>query len=600
MKKIGIKNISSSSLLSIILYLSCIFIVIALIVWGCSSPALSSGSDKFKPKLLHGGWSQQIGDDFVELDDIHDYIPVEQGEQLIFTCTLPDVRENYVFLFYSLNKEVWCYVDGELINEFAMQDGFSILKTPGSAWNQVDLESSMSGKTCTLIFNSPLGDYTSLCDIYFIENQYVNTVRLEMFWQSLISVVEILFIALIIVITAIVSGQKQRKRYLLSIAQYFIILLLWLLAELNFYDIIFKRPIISYLLSEFFYRMLPIALLYLAKNSTNQYWHPKIFKGVRILAWINLFMPFVLQFVFEISLLETRIMHLLTFVVISIVMLLVIIEKIFNFKKLEYGEYPCIVVSILTISSGLDCIILFFSIEYNPFAGVLTAVGGIIFSFVSLIILTYVNSCIAHDKIKIEQSYNELENIALVKQVEAHFIFNALNTISAFCKTDPQEADRATKAFAGYLRSYIHLLNQNNNISIEKELKLVENYLIIQQMRFGDKVQFSFDAEFFDFQIPPFILQTLVENSIIHGILTSEKGGIVVVSVKKKDNVACIIVSDNGIGFDINILPKESSVGLLNAKKRLKKINNSSITIESTVGIGTVATIEIPLDYRQN
>lgn len=576
-------------------HLGLVVVVVALIVWGCYSPVLTSAADRFQSTYFHEGWSQQVGEETIPLASIQDYIPVEVGQSLVFTCTLPEIDEGQVFLFYSVDKEVLCYVDGELVQNFTMQEGYTQLQTPGSVWNQVDLDPAMSGKTCTLVFHSPLGKYNFLCDIYFIQDEYVDTVRVGVFWQAVVAAVAVCSIMLITASAAIVAQQPQRRRYLLANTQYFLVVLAWLLAELNAYDLIFARPIISYLLGEAFRRMIPLALLYLAKNSTAQYWHPKLLEGVWLLAWWNLIVAMVLQFVFGVSFLQTELLHNLTGAITDIALLAMVAEKLVRFKKMHYEEYLVLALPILIVCGGVDNAILSFDSVYYPFLGVWTAVGGVAFSVVTLVLLTYINDRVAQEKAEIQKTCHALENATLVKQLEAHFIFNALNTISAYCKTDPEEADRSVVAFAGYLRAYLHLIDQRDAIPLHKELELVRQYLIIQQMRFGTTVQFAFHVDYSQVDVPPFSLYTLVENAVVHGINTKEDGGTVTISSKQVGEYIQLVVADDGVGFDTSLPMKDTSVGLSNTRKRLELMKNATLTVDSQVGVGTTAVICIPL-----
>lgn len=588
-KKINEKN------LCIGLGVLCLFIMIALIVWGYTSPALSSSADQVELTNFHEGWSQQINDSIIPLDDIHDYTPVDIGESLVFTCTLPEIEDDWAFLFYSINKEVTCYVDGVLIQDFMMQEGFSILKTPGNAWNLVELDSDMSGQTFTLVFYSPLAQYNFLCDIYLIAEQDVDIVRIYNIWQVVISACGICLIMLLIFFISIVGQPTSRRRYLLAIAQYFLVILLWLLAELNAYDIFFARPIISYLLGAFFKRLIPLMLLYLAQYSTNRYWHPKFYNILKILAWLNVFVPLILQFTVGISLLELEAMHCAVSTVIDISLLIFVGEKLLHFKKLEYEEYPFLALPILIVSGGIDNMTLYLAKAYHPFLGVWTAIGAIAFSFVTLIILSYINARILEEKIELERVYNHLENTSLAKQLEAHFIFNTLNMLSANCKTNPNEADRGIKRFAAYLRSYLHLIKQKDCITADEELDLVEDYLIMQQMRMDERLNYTIDAKFVDFKLPPFSVHTLVENAIVHGVAQKEEGGIIHISTKKIYNSVEVRIEDTGVGFDTSQPMSEKNIGVENTKRRLEIMSNATLRVESTVGVGTTVVISIPL-----
>ncbi|MFI3238711.1 MAG: histidine kinase [Lachnospiraceae bacterium] len=574
----------------------CILIIVLLIAWGYTSPILTSESDTYVLSCFHEGWSQQIGDTELALDNIQEYVEVEEGESLVFKCTLPEIVDEKAFLFYSINKEVECYVDGVKVQEFMMQEGFEILKTPGSAWNQVDLDSSMSGKTCTLIFTSEIGQYNFLCDIYFLDSLYVDTIRISYCWRNVLSVLGIMIIVMLLLLVSLVEERARRRRYLYAIARCFFVIVLWLLAELNAYDLIFARPVISFMLGEVFKRLIPITLLYIARNSTDQIWHPKIFKSITIVAWMNLFIPLLMQFTLGISFLEMKQMNYFVTIGIYVILLFIILEKASNFEKLRCEEYPSLALPILIVSSGIDGTILYFESVYVPFLGVWTAAGSCIFALVTLVILTYINVCTAREKLEIEQLCRDLENTTLVKQIEAHFIFNVLNTISAYCKTEPEAADKAIKDFSIYLRSYLQLINCKENIPIKEELEFVEKYLEIQQIRLGSKLKFSFATDFLDFEIPPFTVHTIVENAVKHGIFSSEKGGEVTISTKKDGDIVKLLIVDTGVGFDTSSPTKETSIGISNTKRRLEIMRNASIEISSIIGVGTIVMIKIPIE----
>ncbi len=578
------------------LYLLPVLILIVLIGWGYSSPAQSSATLIYAPHVFHSGWSQQIGDETIPLDDIHDFLPVGAGESLVFTCTLPEIKTGDVLLFYSVNKEVLCSVDGVVIQDFLIPEGLSILKTPGSAWNQVDLDSSMSGKECTLIFHSPLGEYNGLSELYLIQEDYVNTVRIKALWVGGLSAVLVLMAAFVVIGAMFATNIPHRKRYFSAITLYFLLVLLWMLARMNFYDIFTDRPIISYLFVEFFRRMIPLAIIYVSINSTNRIWHPKIIKGLIYGAWANLLTIIVLPVFFGVSILELVGIHYVVSMITLTALCLITMEKAVKFKTMNYDEYPFLAVPFLLMGGIIDIQGSYTVVESHPFGGIASAIGCILFAMATFAISSYISSCMAEEKKRLELQCIDLENATLVNQIGAHFIFNALNTVSAYCKTDPAKADEAVKALANYLRSYLYLVGTTQNISFETELEMVENYLVLQQMRFGDKIQYAFDTDFEDFELPPFVVHTFVENSVLHGFRRARTSGTVTISSKYVDDMIQIIVADDGVGFDINQLPKTSSVGMQNAMRRLDLMRHGTITIDSTIGVGTTVTLTLPAE----
>lgn len=86
-----------------------------------------------------------------------------------------------------------------------------------------------------------------------------------------------------------------------------------------------------------------------------------------------------------------------------------------------------------------------------------------------------------------------------------------------------------------------------------------------------------------------------MENSVLHGIKPKPQGGTIMISVKRENDIAKIIISDTGMGFDINNKTKKTSLGVSNAKRRLEIMRNGSIDISSNVGEGTTVEINVPI-----
>jgi sensor histidine kinase YesM len=163
--------------------------------------------------------------------------------------------------------------------------------------------------------------------------------------------------------------------------------------------------------------------------------------------------------------------------------------------------------------------------------------------------------------------------------------------------TAPNDAAETVTEFSNYLRGITDYLTEEACISVEAELDIVRNYLQIQSKRFGDGIKVEYDIKETDFDVPPFSIQTLVENAVHHGFKGGQiKNGIVRVSTKKDGNNLIVTVEDNGVGFDINELKKEEKnhVGITNTKNRVELMCKGSFNIESEPEKGTRAVIMIP------
>lgn len=191
----------------------------------------------------------------------------------------------------------------------------------------------------------------------------------------------------------------------------------------------------------------------------------------------------------------------------------------------------------------------------------------------------------------------ELKNSRIVLatgQIRSHFIFNVLNAISGMCKYDPKLADETIVRFAHYLRSNVDILGNDSLVPFSKELCHVEDYIGLEQMRYGSKIEFAAEMETDDFYVPALILLPVVENAVKHGILPKKESGFVRVRAFGDEENNIITIIDDGVGFDTAAPKKESSVGLSNVEFRLRTMVGGTISVASECGKGTTVTVTIP------
>ncbi len=182
----------------------------------------------------------------------------------------------------------------------------------------------------------------------------------------------------------------------------------------------------------------------------------------------------------------------------------------------------------------------------------------------------------------------------MMSQIRSHFVFNLLNAVSGMCKYDPEKADDTIVRFARYLRSNIDIMENDTNIPFATDLRQLEDYVMLEQVRFGDKIEFYTDIEVNRFMIPPLILQPVVENAIKHGISKKLTNGTIILRTRDVGNHIVITVEDDGVGFPMEALENEKSVGLRNIRFRLQHLVGGQLDIQSQVGVGTTVTITIP------
>lgn len=190
---------------------------------------------------------------------------------------------------------------------------------------------------------------------------------------------------------------------------------------------------------------------------------------------------------------------------------------------------------------------------------------------------------------------------ALRAQINPHFLFNALNTISAFAEDQPSEAVRAVEHLSAIFRHILHT-DREPFVTLQSELKLVEHYLAIEQMRMGERLQVErhIAPEALSYSVPAFALQTLVENAVKHGLSPKGKGGTVTLHAGVESAHLTVGVEDDGIGIAHSGEPAAVGafygIGLSNVAGRLQHLygRDDLLTFDSAPGEGTHVTMKIP------
>lgn len=217
-----------------------------------------------------------------------------------------------------------------------------------------------------------------------------------------------------------------------------------------------------------------------------------------------------------------------------------------------------------------------------------------VFHLVRAVILTATNQ---RESVRAKELAGELRNSRIVlamSQIRTHFIFNVLTAISGMCEYDPEQADATLIRFSRYLRSNIDIMEEDKLELFSKSLEHLEDYIALEQIRFGSKIQFVKNLEVTNFMIPPLILQPIVENAIKHGLLPKTSGGTIGLYTQTDGKNIIITITDDGVGFDTANMKKEGSVGLNNVRFRLTHMVNGRLEVESSVGNGTKVTITMP------
>ena len=185
-------------------------------------------------------------------------------------------------------------------------------------------------------------------------------------------------------------------------------------------------------------------------------------------------------------------------------------------------------------------------------------------------------------------------SLALLRaQIQPHFLFNTLNAVSALIRFDALAAEGMVVDLAEVLRaSFADPTSQET--TLRHELQLVRCYLRIQCRRFDRlTVDYAVSAETLDAMIPALVLQSLVENAVVHGVAPAERPGTIRIQADRQGDRLVLKVVDNGVGFK---LPLRDGVGLSNARSRLGHLyaDCHSIALSGEPDRGTTITVSIP------
>ena len=203
------------------------------------------------------------------------------------------------------------------------------------------------------------------------------------------------------------------------------------------------------------------------------------------------------------------------------------------------------------------------------------------------------------EKIVLGAQLTESRMSTMMSQIRPHFIYNTLGSIEQLCYIDPQKAGELVHNFAKYLRGNFRELDNPKPILMSQEMEHVHHYISIENVRFPD-MTFTFEMNSGDFHIPALTIQPIVENAIKHGLMKLPKGGTIRVVSYETDTHYCVLVEDDGAGFDTGVLLEERKhVGLRNIRERLQTMVNGTLEIESTLGEGTTVRICIPKEVDQ-
>ncbi|HNP18955.1 MAG TPA: histidine kinase [Fulvivirga sp.] len=186
------------------------------------------------------------------------------------------------------------------------------------------------------------------------------------------------------------------------------------------------------------------------------------------------------------------------------------------------------------------------------------------------------------EKSELALKNKEIQLALLKSQINPHFLFNTLNSISTLIASSKEKARKVITQLSDIFR-YALDSHSGEMVKLVDELEFIENFIRIQQVRFGDRLKYvvKVEPECMNLEVPPMILQPLVENSVKYGIAPKDEGGSIILTVKKLPEGIYFEVSDDGLGKNAHKVHdgKSSGIGLKNTDKRLNNIFGKSAAL---------------------
>lgn len=484
--------------------------------------------------------------------------------------------------FYFSHQNVTVYLNDEKVYSLQTAEALSIIRTPGSNWAVIPLCREDIGKEVRVVMTPVYKDYQNE-EIRFLIGSQIAIYR-DTFLHSLpelaLSMINILTGVILFVIAVCFSIQKQSGAGFYTLALLAVSLGLWNFTQTEFTPFFMKeKTVFLYYVSLTMLMLCVVPMIKSVKKTGS-----RIIDGWCIFCSISSVVQLVIQLL---GICDLRQMLKVTHILIIISAFALIISNIHTFNGKRNSS-----IWLLGIGTLLDMSLYYSSGSSFRLIFVLIS----IFCYVLIegihLFLSYQEQ---KEKLEKQETQLKLSRIStMMSQIRLHFVFNVLNAISGMCKYDPEKADETIVHFARYLRNNIDIMEDDRPILFTRELECLEEYVFLEQIRFGDKVEFYTDITVDQFMIPPLILQPVVENSIKHGLVKKKNGGTVILRTLEEEENIRIIVEDDGVGFEMDKLEKEKSVGLRNIRYRLQHLVHGVVEIESQVNTGTIVTITIP------
>ncbi len=507
-----------------------------------------------------------------------------------FRFSLDEVAYDATLSFFFSHQNAAVYLDGEKVYSLQASPQLSIIRTPGCNWAMIPLYREDTGREVLVELTAVYENYQDQTIEFYVGSKYAVCAAqiMRSLPEIVLSFLNVLVGLLLLAAAIYFSTRRVGDHGLFALATLSIALGLWNFAQTRVAPLLFEGH------NTFIYyvslTMLMVSLLPLTKSvrrPTQKAFHLALDHLCIFVALLDV-VQLLLQLTGMIDLRQTL---TLTHVMLIIGSVTLAFNSIVAQMRAGAGPQGNLI-WLLGIGILTDLGIYY----YGGRAGGLPATLFTMFIFVLSEGVHLVTGYIRQQHM-LQEKENQLAMsrvTIMMSQIRSHFVFNILNAISGMCKYDPEKADETVVRFARYLRNNIDIMEDDRSIPFTTELERLEDYVILEQVRFGDRIRFETDIEVESFCLPPLILQPVVENAIKHGLGSKEEGGTITLRTRATESTVTITVEDDGVGFNTNEPDRGGAIGLKNIRFRLEHLVRGTLEVTSEPGSGTVVTISIP------
>ena len=586
-------SLSKRQLNTLLLILSVVGILVVVI---CGITLHKKGGaplTKYEFTDFNDAWIVQIDnrDMTISLPAVAD---VKAGEDVSISHQTPsNLNDDTVLYFRTEYQAVEVRLDNQIIYSYGVDEIRPLGKSPVPAYHMVSLGKDCSDKNLTITYLSMYNKYAGELPVisYGDDGDVLYSIWQDNIWIFILSIL-LIIVSIIVIMVYVFMGKLRHENSALGFLVVFLCTAaIWSISDNKIMQLYINSLYVLYLLKAFVTLIIPVVYLMYIRCFVDK---KKIIRYVDFGIGIygaNFVTALVLQVLGLVDL-----FRYMVFTEVLIFVGLVIITVVLGVAVVTFGKKSLrdiVIANILfMVIMASDFIVGLIAPESSA-NGIILRVG--IFAYVICMLVVTERNMIWQVEKKKESEIEAINNqkIMALNSLNPNFIFASLNLILELMKKGSDTGQLVLFQLSKYIRYKFNTLKEDRKlVMVTEELEHASSYLYIEKMRHKD-LTVSIEDKVTDFKMPPYIVGPLVENAVKHGLAKKNYVGNVAVRSYETKNYFAVQIIDNGIGFDINTIKKDTFTSIKNIRERLDTID-AEMDIVSKKGKGTVITIKLP------